>query len=67
MSVAEWADTFGIHHWEILWSSYGKLAWVGFEPSWILYMTEPCAVNKLYIQQRLEATKQTEYFTSIIT
>ena len=26
-----------------------------------------CAVNKLYIQQRLEATKQTEYFTSIIT
>ena len=26
-----------------------------------------CAVNKLYIQQRLEANKQTEYFTSIIT
>ena len=26
-----------------------------------------CAVNKSYIQQRLEANKQTEYFTSIIT
>ena len=26
-----------------------------------------CAVNKLYIKQRLEATKRTEYFTSIIT
>ena len=22
---------FGIHHWRILWSSYRKLAWVGFE------------------------------------
>ena len=31
MSVAEWADTYGIHHWWILWSSYRKLAWVGFE------------------------------------
>ena len=33
MSVAEWADTYGIHHWLILWSSYGKLSWVGFEPT----------------------------------
>ena len=33
MSVAEWADTYGIHHWRILWSSYRKLAWVGFEPT----------------------------------
>ena len=32
MSVAEWTDTYGIHHWRILWSSYRKLAWVGFEP-----------------------------------
>ena len=31
-SVAEWADTYGIHHWRILWSSYRELAWVGFEP-----------------------------------
>ena len=29
--------------------------------------TEPCAVNKSYIQQCLEATKWTEYFRSIIT
>ena len=33
MSVVEWADTYGIHHWRILWSSYRKLAWVGFEPT----------------------------------
>ena len=37
MSVAEWDDTYGIHHWRILWSSYGKLPWVGFEPA----TTEP--------------------------
>ena len=33
VSVVEWADTYGIHHWWILWSSYRKLAWVGFEPT----------------------------------
>ena len=33
MSVAEWVDTYGIHHWRILWSSYRKLAWLGFEPT----------------------------------
>ena len=33
MSVAEWADIYGIHYWRILWSSYRKLAWVGFEPA----------------------------------
>ena len=33
MSVAEWVDTYGIYHWRILWSSYKKLAWVGFEPT----------------------------------
>ena len=26
-------DTYGIHHWRILWSSYRKLAWVEFEPT----------------------------------
>ena len=24
---------YGIHHWRILWSSYRKLVWVGFEPT----------------------------------
>ena len=24
---------YGIHHWKILWSSYRKLAWVGYEPT----------------------------------
>ena len=33
MSVAEWNDTYGIHHWRILWNSYRKLAWVRFEPT----------------------------------
>ena len=33
MSVAEWADTYDIYHWRIPWSSYRKLAWVGFEPT----------------------------------
>ena len=49
MSVAEWADTYGIHHWRILWSSYRKLAWVGFEPttteSLILIVTNTAAWN----------------------
>ena len=31
MSLTEWADTYRIHHWQILWSSYRKLAWVGFD------------------------------------
>ena len=30
---------YGIHHWRILWSSYKKLAWVGFEPT----TTESCS------------------------
>ena len=24
---------YGIHHWRMIWSSYRKLAWVGFEPT----------------------------------
>ena len=31
--AAEWIDTYGIHHWRILRSSYRKLAQVGFEPT----------------------------------
>ena len=26
-------DTHGIHHWMVIWSSYRKLAWIGFEPT----------------------------------
>ena len=33
ISVAEWPDTYGIHHWRNLWSSYRKLACVGLEPA----------------------------------
>ena len=32
MSVVEWPDTYDIHHWRILWSSYREFAWVEFEP-----------------------------------
>ena len=37
--VAEWIDTYGIHHWRVFGNSYRKLAWVGFEPHnyWILF------------------------------
>ena len=38
MSVAEWVDTYGIHHQRILWSSHRKLAWVGFEPTTTIYI-----------------------------
>ena len=34
----EWAYTYGIHHWQILWSSYRKLAWVEVVPT----ITELC-------------------------
>ena len=30
--VAEWIDTYGIHHWRNFRSSDRKFAWVGFEP-----------------------------------
>ena len=44
MSVPEWTDdTYGIHQWIILWSSYRKLAWVGFEP-----MTTEFCLDALY-------------------
>ena len=41
MSVAEWADKYGIHHSQILWSSYRKLAWVGFEPTITEFRSDP--------------------------
>ena len=41
MSVAEWVDTYGIHHWRILWSSYRKLAGVGFEPTTTEFRSDP--------------------------
>ena len=41
MNVAEWADIYGIHHWQILWSSYRKLAWVGFKPATTEFCPDP--------------------------
>ena len=37
--VAEWIDTYGIHHWIIFRCSYKKLPWVGFKPT----TTELCS------------------------
>ena len=33
MRVAKWTDTYGIHHWRIILSSYRMLAQVAFEPT----------------------------------
>ena len=33
VSVTEWYDAYGIHHWRIIWSSYRNLASVGYEPT----------------------------------
>ena len=49
MSVAKWADTYGIHHWRTLWSSYRKLAWVGFEPTTTEFRSEALTLQSLYI------------------
>ena len=40
MSVAEWVHTYCIHHWRFIWSSYRKLAWVGFEPTTTVFRSE---------------------------
>ena len=31
MNVVEWTDTYGIHHWKVIWSSNSELARVGVE------------------------------------
>ena len=48
MSVAEWADMHGVHHRRIVWSSYGKLAWVGFEPTAEQYKNVSCIAVLIY-------------------
>ena len=40
ISVAEWADTYGIHHWMILWGSYIKLAREGFGPATTEFLSD---------------------------
>ena len=37
---------YGIHYWQILWSSYRKLAWLGFEPTTFeRHSTEPTELS----------------------
>ena len=33
MSAVEWTDIYGTYHRNILWNSYRKLTWKGFEPT----------------------------------
>ena len=58
MSVAEWTDTYGIRHWSILWSSYRKLAWVGFEPLTTEFRSEVLTdwPIRLWVQLTLRAS-----------
>ena len=58
MSVAEWADKYGTHHWQILRSSYRKLAWVGFQPTATEFCSEALTdwVIRPCIQLTLRAT-----------
>ena len=49
MSVATWTNTCGIHHWRIIWSSYRKLAWVGFEPMITEFFSDALTDWAIYI------------------
>ena len=61
MSVAKWADTYGMHmhNWQIFWSSYRKLTWVGFEP-----MTTEFRSNPLSFQAMSSTRIQSQLFTA---
>ena len=52
MSVAEWVDTYGIHHWRIIWSSYRKLTWVEFEPATTEFLSEHIYVYTYSVSTR---------------
>ena len=47
LSAAQWSDTYGIHHWTIIWSSYRKLAWVGFEPTMTEFRSDALTVSAI--------------------
>ena len=47
--VADWIDTYNIHHWRILRSSYRKLAWVGFEPTTTEFRSDALTNWAIYI------------------
>ena len=58
MLVAEWIDTYGIHHWGIFRSSYRKLAWVGFKPLTTDIYIRTFTNEKIY--QRCSTQKQNQ-------
>ena len=51
--VAEWIDTYDIHHWMIFKSSYRKLVWVVLEPK----ATEFCSDDPL---RRIHTTQSAQ-------
>ena len=68
MSVAEWSDTYGIHQWRIIWSSYRKLAWGGFEPTTTEFRSNPLAylsyqaMSSSHTQSQLSTTTPSSLF-----
>ena len=53
MSVVEWADTYGIHYWMILWSSYRNLTWGAFEPTTTDAGSRPLQAGSI-VEKKLE-------------
>ena len=77
--VAEWIDTYGIHHCKIFRSSYRKLAWVGLEPpitkfrsdtvtDWIIRPRVQLVVRANFVQLlQFDLFVQRSRFVSIFT
>ena len=76
MSAAEWTDTYCIHHWRILRSSYRNLVWVGFEPAsefpsdaltdWAIRPCAQLALRAIFVQLQLHLFVQCFHFISDI-
>ena len=61
MSVAEWADTYGIQNLQTLWCSYRKFLWERFEPTitefrsdaltdWAIRLCVPLVLRATFVQ-----------------
>ena len=67
MSVAERADTYGIHHWQILWSNYRKLAWVGFDIYTRILLPEAFYTRSSAFSSRLPDHKSDFHLCAILS
>ena len=63
MSIAESAYTYRIQRLQILWSSYRKLAWVGFEPA----TTEPLFKHSTWLSYEAMCSTLTQSQLSTTT